>query len=156
VAWTHARAFSKLLYAEIVIEVIGDIALQMTQGIALSHLALKLHAELPLVGRPPQEQHQPARDRQRYFATEIGFHQRQRQIDTCGYAGGGVDASIAHVDRIGVHIDLGIASGEFSARRPVRRRAPSVQQARGGKQECPGADTDHALRLPGKPTQRGQ
>ena len=47
---------------------------------------------------------------------------------------------IPHVDRIGLHMNSGIAPGEFRTPLPMRRSASSVEKARCGKEEGTCAD----------------
>ena len=68
-----------------------------------------------------------------------------------GDAGRRPDVAVAHEDRVGVDLDVGVAARELGAGGPVRRRAAAVEQAGLGEQEGAGADRGDPARAPRPP-----
>ena len=80
------------------------------------------------------------RDRQRRLAVEVFLHERQREVHTRGNTSRCPDRPVAQEDRLGIHVHRRVASCELSGGRPVRRRAPAVEQPSRGEQEGAGTD----------------
>src|SRR5260370_37926600 len=93
-------------------------------------LAGKRGAELGLTTRAPNEQDEVAGHLKGRAWTEILLDERQREIDSGGDAGRGVDIAVAHEDRVRIDLDRRVSAGEGVARGPVRRRAAAVEAPR--------------------------
>ena len=159
VARAHVGELRERLDRQVGREVLHRVALHLAQAVTRGRTRGERGAELRLVARPAQEQHQVARDRERRVAVEILLDHRQREVHAGGDARRGPHLPVAHEDRLGIDLDPRVAPRELRRRRPVRGRAAPVQQAGRGEQERPGAhrgDAAGGLRASGDPLdQRG-
>lgn len=143
VSGAHGGAVGKSLDAEIVIQVVGDPCLKLSERPAGGGGAPQVRAELGLAPWPLEEHDQPPGNFAGHFRPEVILHQRQRQIDSRSDARGGPDAPVAYEDRPGIHLDLGMATGKLVAEGPVRGRAAAIEQPGSGQQEGTGAHRRH-------------
>ena len=121
------------------VRVLGDVVLGGADAVVLGDLRLERSAELALVGRPAEEQHEAPGDGERDVAAVVVLDQRQRQVHAGGDAGGRPHVAVAHVDRLGLDLHAREAAGEEVAHPPVRRGALARRGARLGEDERTGA-----------------
>jgi hypothetical protein len=74
----------------------------------------------------------------------VFFDEGEGEVDSCGDAGGGVDAAVAEVDWVGFDVNGGELAGEAVAEVPVGDGVASVEKAGGGEGEGSGADGGYA------------
>ena len=146
VALAHAGAPRQRRHGQVGVEVVRQPLLELAQRLAVGHLSGELGAELGLPAGTLEEQHEPAGGLERHVAPEVLLHQREREVHARGHAGRGDHVAVAHEDRVGLDLDLGMAPGELAARGPVRGGAAAVEQAGRGEQEGARADGADALR----------
>ena len=139
-ARAHRGARGERLDAEVVPGVGGDPALEVAQTVALRRLRGELDAELRLVPRASQEEHQPAGDGERGLVAEVVLDEREREVDARGDSGGGEDVAVTNEDRVGFDPNSRMTARECLARGPVSGRAPAVEEPGGGEHEGAGAD----------------
>jgi len=96
--------------------------------------------ELRLAARTLHVHHQGAGDVARQVGPVVLFDESERQIDAGRHPCRRVRGAIANVDRVGLDAARRTPSGELARDLPVRGRALAVEEARGGKDERPGAD----------------
>lgn len=157
VARAHRCVHRERLDRQVGVEMLGDEVLHVAQGVTISGLQRQLGAELRLVAGTAEEQHEAARDRQRHVSTDVFLDECERQVHASGDAGRGPHVAVAHVDRIGVHLDGRVAPGEGVADGPVRRRTPTIEQAGFGQHERAAAHAGHVpapLRGPTQPCEQ--
>ena len=119
---------------------LDDPVLELAQRVARGELRAELRAELRLPARSLHEQHELACRHQRDVAAEVVFDEREREIHARGHARGRPDVAVPHEDRIGVDVDARVVARELAAPRPMRRRAPAVEQPGRAEHERAGAD----------------
>ena len=149
-ARAHRGARGERLDAEVVPGVGGDPALEVAQTVALRRLRGELGAELRLVPRPSQEEHQPAGDGERGLVAEVVLDEREREVDARGDSGGGEDVAVTNEDRVGFDLNSRMTARECLARGPVSGRAPAVEEPGGGEHEGAGADRRHPAGVAGE------
>src|SRR5262245_22059140 len=135
VARAHPRATRERGYRQVLGRVVGDEGLEVAERVALGELPTELGAELRLPARPAQEQDEPARDFERYSSPEVFVHEIQGEIDAGGHAGGRAYRAFPDEDRVLLHADARVATGQLVAGRPVRGGAAAIQKARLGEEE---------------------
>src|SRR5439155_1980255 len=119
--------------------VLDDLALDLAQRLALGLLGGERRAELRLAARAAQEEHKMARDRERGLPVEVLLDERERQVHPGRYACRRPDIPVADKDRLGVDVDAGMQARKRGRGRPMRRGAPTVQEAGLGEDEGAGA-----------------
>ncbi len=154
VARAHVGELRERLHRQVGREVLHRVALHLTQTVPRGRARGERGAELRLVAGPAQEQHEVARDRERRVAVEVLLDHRQREVHAGGDARRGPHLPVAHEDRLGIDAHPRVAPRELRRRRPMRGRAPPVQQAGRGEQERAGAhrgDATRGVRASGDP-----
>jgi hypothetical protein len=146
----HAGARGQRVDRAVGARVVEDPALEVADLVAVGELGTELDAELRLVARAPEEQHEHAGDDQRHVAPQVVLDQRERQVHPRGDAGGGGDVAVAHEDGVGLHGDGGVARRERRAAGPVGGGPPPVEQAGFGEQERAAAHRRDAAGRPGE------
>ena len=112
--------------AQVLAQVVGHPALELTELLPAGGSCLELRRELRLPAGATHEHHQPRGDGMGQVGPVIVLDEREGEVDTCGDAGRGPAIAVPDVDPVAVHLDVGVLSGELLARRPVRRRPVPV------------------------------
>ena len=121
----------------------GDVlehqALHLAQRLAVGLLRGERGAELRLVSRSAQEQHELAGDREGDVAVEVLLDEREREVHAGGDARRGPHATVADEDRLGIHEH--VAGDRAAAARPTPsawwRACPrAARHARAGTRRC--------------------
>lgn len=113
----HRRLFCQSRHGKQLFKML-KILLQTLHAAVLGRLTRQPHAELRLPARSLEVHDQIARHLQRQRVAEVFFHHSKRQIDSRGHACRRPERTIAHIDRIGIHID---------ARKLLLQRAATLQ-----------------------------
>src|SRR5262245_28274806 len=146
VARAHPRAARERGHRQVLGRVVGDEGLEVAERVTLGELPAELGAELRLPARPAQEQDEPARDFEGDSSPEVFIHQIQGEIDAGGHAGGRAHRAFPDEDRVLLHANARVATGQLVAGRPVRGGAAAIQEARLGKEEGARADRGDTAR----------
>lgn len=138
---------------EVLVEVVGEPALDGGDRRRARGLRAQLGRELGLAARAAGEHDEPGRHLVGQLGAVVVLHQREGEVDAGGHPGGGPAVAIAHVDLVGGHLDLGRDLGEQVAVAPVGGGAPAVEEAGGAEQQRPGAHRRGAAAERGEPAQ---
>ncbi|GAA3075889.1 hypothetical protein GCM10020254_19750 [Streptomyces goshikiensis] len=123
-----------------------DPLLDVPQRLPPGRLRGQLGAELGLVARSAQEDHQVPGDQQRHVPSVVLLHQREREVDPGRDPGRGRDPAVPYVDRVRLDGHGRVVPGHQRARIPVGGGPAAVQQPGLGEQERAGAHRHQPLR----------
>jgi len=128
------------LDAQILVQVGRHPGMQLDEVVVFGGLRQQRRAELRLAATALHEHHQLARGVDRDLVAEVGFDQRQRQVDPGRHAGGRPHGAVADEDPVRVDLDRRIGLLQPSSPFPMGGDAAAVELPGGGQQEGAGAD----------------
>ena len=143
-ARAHADPARDPLDRQRLVEVLEDERRDVAQLRRLLLLPLQRRAELRLIPRTAQEQHQPLGDRHRHAVAVVLLDQRQRQIDARGDPRRRPDAAVLARRCRRRRPGRREARAQLVEEHPVRGGAPAVEHAGRRQHEGARADRDDA------------
>jgi len=147
----HVDLCCQRLNGEVICQVLGSPALQITHRTAVCGLQFQEGAELRLASRSANKQDEVSGDGERNVPAEVGFHQAKSQIHTGRDTCGSVNIPIAHEDGIRVNGDLWVLASKQVTMRPVGDRAAAIEEPCGGEQEGTRAHRTHTSCVGSRP-----
>ena len=141
-ARAHPDPRRDAVHGQRLVDVLENERRDVAQPGRLLLLPLQRRAELRLIPRAPQEQHQPLRDGHRHAVPVVLFDQREGEIDPRGEPRRRPDAAVPHEDALVDDAGRGKPRAQVAEVEPVRRGAAPVEQPRLPQDEGAGADRD--------------
>ena len=113
---------------EVLVEVVGQPALQLGDRVGAGGPGGELRAELGLAAGAAHEDDQPAGDGVGELGAVVVLDEGEGEVDAGGDAGRGPAVAVADVDAVGVDLHLGVARRR-AARRPTSAWSPGGRRA---------------------------
>src|SRR6516164_6073085 len=112
-ARTQADALRHDFDGKVFLQIGNEPGREVCETIRRASLELQRLGILHLPAGPLQVDNEIARGRERNAAAKIRLDEGEREINARGYAGGGVDVSVADIDRVRLEPDARIAPREI-------------------------------------------